>query len=213
MSTGAMQLANSTGTWRHAGWWIFPLLTTAAFAYALMWTTSLPGIPVAGVGLVGLFGFAAILLWLVCVWRMSRSSQLVVGILSVAMVVGSIAATATGTPLRARFGASAAAFEAVVADADAHFADLGEDRNPESFPIRCPTKIGQFRIAECVVIDGTKPPRVSEDASHGYLFMQTWNALTDDSGIVYLPDGVNAWSAWDKPRHLSGSWYSQTCGC
>ena len=46
--------------------------------------------------------------------------------------------------------------------------------------------------------------------------MQTQGALTDDSGIVYLPAGTPSRSEWGSTETmtpLGGPWWSWTCYC
>ena len=64
--------------------------------------------------------------------------------------------------------------------------------------------IGGFSITECRSID------------EGYLFLQAQGAVTDDSGIVYLPAGTTARSDWgsvEAMTPLGGPWWSWTCSC
>ena len=63
--------------------------------------------------------------------------------------------------------------------------DSGDSR---AYPGVCPVSIGEFSVTECRSIDG------------GYLFLQAQGALTDDSGIVYLPAGTTARSDWGVRR-------------
>ena len=62
--------------------------------------------------------------------------------------------------------------------------------------------IGKFRIIECHTIDG------------GYLYLQAQGAITDDSGIVYLPaDAESQWRTTERMTSLGGPWWSWTCRC
>lgn len=195
------------------------MLSSALFAGSVLWSASFPGVPFVGVALVALFGCITLLSWLIWfAFDLSASRRVVAIVVGGVLVFSSVVVTATGAPLRARFAWSAAAFEAVIADADAHrgapirseMAAAGEF-DPEAFPIRCPESIGLFSISGCSVIEPTK--HAPGAAGHrGYLFFETWNAVTDDSVIAYLPAGPIAWG-WDPPRHLSGAWYGATCGC
>lgn len=208
-------------------WWILPSLATAALAYTIVWTASYPGVLMIGAGLVFLLFGAASLLWLVCIGQLAARARLVATIVGFTLVVGSIGSTVAGMPQRVRFAASKAAFEAVVADANAHLParppqavilstrkihrlDLdGEpvvDEVPGGtmdFPIRCPRAIGQFKIAECWAA-WTK-------TSHRYTFAGNWNALGDTSGITYAP-GARVKDSSDQ-WHLTGPWYAWTCNC
>ena len=71
-------------------------------------------------------------------------------------------------------------------------------------PERAPYGSVSSSIAECRSVDG------------GYLFLQSQGALTDDSGIVYLPEAARATSTWwstETMTPLGGPWWSWTCGC
>jgi hypothetical protein len=174
--------------------WIVPVLTSAALAAAISWTASFPGPPFAGLGLIILLGIVAVPLWMISTfaWRMKATHRLAAVIVSVVLLASSVGLTVAGMPLRIRFAASQAAFEAVVAKADA--APRPPFGHLQSFPIRCPTSIGQFRISGC----GFGP-------DGGYTFFQSWNAVTDDSGIAYLPNGPTGWG--HHTRQLVGPWY------
>lgn len=141
--------------------------------------------------------------------------RMVIGLTCLTLIISSVVVSIAGLPLRARFAASATEFESVVARADAQpLATSREDPvpagvfDPARFPISCPAVIGVFRVYECMTLGPAGQP----GSRRGYMFLQTWNALTDDSAIVYLPNGPVDW-AWDPPRHLSGPWYAATCGC
>ena len=72
------------------------------------------------------------------------------------------------------------------------------------YPGPCPARIGEFRINECRSLDG------------GYLFLQAQGALTDDSGLLYLPGGPAASADWlseETVAPLGGPWWSWTCYC
>jgi hypothetical protein len=180
---------------RARGVWLVPALVAAAFAGVLTWTASFPGPPMIGVGLLLLLGsgvlYVAPGIWLAGFGSNGRRGRdLVVGVLGLALVLGSVVLAVTGVPLRVRFAASERAFEAVVAQA-----------NRPSSQIRCPSRIGAFELDGC-----------SANADGDYLFLQRWSAFTDDSGILYLPNGPSAW-AGEEPRHLGGPWYAWTCNC
>jgi hypothetical protein len=201
--------------------WLLPVLAPAAFAWALSWSASYPGLPWIGLTLSLVLCVAAVLLWLSSFeWNTTVSRRLVAHIVSAALVASSVGFTASGMPLRVRFAASVGAFESVVAEADAHLGSVRRadvvaagDLDAEVFPIRCPARIGQFRISGCAVVWTRHSPSGDAVAPGGYLFLQSWDAITDSSGIAYLPDGRGRLGFWEVPRHLGGPWYSATCGC
>jgi len=118
------------------------------------------------------------------------------------LIGGLLSATNVGdAPFRARWAQSLAAFENQVAT-------LGPPgpgphlRSKISGP--CPARIGSFRIAECNALD------------HGYLFVQAQDAVTDVSGILYVPDGRRpASTGLDSSGFtaLGGPWWAWTCYC
>ena len=69
----------------------------------------------------------------------------------------------------------------------------------DKYPGNCPARIGKFRIIECRSLDG------------GYLYLQAQGAITDDSGIVYLPaDAESEWRTTERLTPLGGPWWSWT---
>jgi hypothetical protein len=114
------------------------------------------------------------------------------------------AATSDGALLRVRWAASRQSFETEVLAAGAPVPLKASDDSSfvDHYPGGCPGSIGKFHIVECRAID------------KGYLFLQAENALTDDSGIVYLPDGREG-SDWgtETLTPLGGPWWSWTCYC
>jgi hypothetical protein len=68
----------------------------------------------------------------------------------------------------------------------------------------CPPGLGSISLSECLAVD------------HGYLFLQAPNAVTDSSGIAYLPEGNNPDTTGLSHRDLTslgGPWWSWTCHC
>jgi hypothetical protein len=183
------------------------IAAVSGFAYALVWTVSFPGVPMIGLGLTGLAFLLAAGLWLVLGWRVSPRERLAAGIVSAALVVVSVVLVVTGVPLRARFDASAAGLEAAVAAAEQHRTAAGARKDDWGgvFPTRCPSQAGLYAIAEC------------HRFGLGYIFIETWNPVTDTSAFVYLPGGPRANGVTGALvhdfRHLSGPWYSWTCNC
>jgi hypothetical protein len=149
---------------------------------------------------------ALVLLWLRWGKRVVTSrTGWVLPVNAMILLGGIVLATSTsGAPLQARWAASAAAFEAEVAvlgpqtpwpQQDAHFVDLRGS---------CPSMIGRFAIAECVAVP------------NGYLFLQAPDAVTDSSGIAYLPFGNQPESTGLYPDGLTalgGPWWAWTCHC
>ena len=81
---------------------------------------------------------------------------------------------------------------------------VGDRRHVRPCPGACPVRLGELSIAGCRSVDG------------GYLFLQAQGALTDDSGIVYLPEAArptSTWSSTETMTSLGGPWWSWTCGC
>ena len=73
-----------------------------------------------------------------------------------------------------------------------------------TYPGACPVRMGRFRIVDCRSING------------GFLFLQAQGALTDGSGIVYLPARKGPRSKWwniEAMTPLGGPWWSWTCYC
>jgi hypothetical protein len=169
---------------------------------------SYPGFPMASAALLLINAVILMLLWIrwgkrVVQWR----TAWVLPVTGIILMAGIGAAASTGdAPLHARWAASSAAFEAEVAvlgppiasdneHDGAHFGDL---------PGLCPSMIGRFAIGECVAVH------------NGYLFLQTPDAVTDSSGIAYLPYGNQPESTGlyaDGLTALGGPWWAWTCNC
>lgn len=109
-----------------------------------------------------------------------------------------------GGRLADRWTVSQAAFEREVQTAGVPVTVEGSEDSGyfEKYPGNCPGRIGKFRIIECRSLDG------------GYLYLQAQGAITDDSGIVYLPsDAESEWRTNERMTPLGGPWWSWTCHC
>ena len=185
------------------------MLTTslALFAAAiLLFATAYQGIPYS----TPLFALAASVVAFVVALRPSpRGRRSVAALVAVVLVIGSgvVGTRLVGhSLLHMRWSASASEFEAVVAalpTPQVFSADRSASFRP--FPSSdCPAMIGQMPIDGCRSLNG------------GYLFLQAPDAITDDSGIVYLPGGndpMTAGLSLADVTALGGSWWSWTCHC
>ena len=108
-----------------------------------------------------------------------------------------------GTRLADRWAASQSAFETEVLTAGhVPVKDPNDLDYFGRYPGSCPAFIGKFRIVECRAIDG------------GYLYLQAQGAISDDSGIVYLPVSAESeWRTTEKMTSLVGPWWAWTCRC
>ena len=184
-----------------------PVLALAVTASALLvWGRSYPGFPMSAAALAILAALVALVLALSVRPYGRRTAAMLV---AVTLVLGAgIASTklAGDTILRARWSGSAPAFNDQVERLGPPAAvDSSEDSwswNDVSSP--CPAKLGWVRLSECLAID------------RGYLFLQAPNAVTDSSGIAYLPQGNNSETTGLNPGKLTplgGPWWSWTCYC
>ncbi len=174
----------------------------------LAWTVSYPGVPFSGVGLTLLGGSVSLVLAVLLLGRRDRVHPVLVvgaGTLAVALAV---AVVVSGAPRTVRFEVSRPALERVVAGrAVPSAADVPDHATFAAFPGPCPVWIGAYDVVDCRAIEG------------GYLFLQRANAVTDDSGIAWLPGGPSAARpdgsglGPDGFTHLDGPWYRWTCGC
>jgi len=131
----------------------------------------------------------------------------VLGLVTLLFAAGVVAAQSDdGSRLRNRWAASQPAFEQEVRTAGNPIQVESSFDSGYFAPYlgACPGRIGEFSIIDCRTIDG------------GFLFLQTQGALTDDSGIVYLPAGTPSRSEWGSTETmtpLGGPWWSWTCYC
>jgi hypothetical protein len=203
-------LRGTTATPRR-GQWVFAVaavLTAVGAAALLLWGLSYPGFPVSVTGLVLLcacLSVASAVAWAVRGHRPGRAVLRAAGaVVAVAALLTSgavVAESSDGWPLRDRWAASRAAFEAeVVTAGPPDSSERSEDAGPVGrYPGSCPPRIGKYRVSECEFVDG------------GHLFRQAPDALTDDSGILYQ-SGLGSW-ADDAVVALGGPWWSWTCSC
>lgn len=184
-----------------------PALALAMTASGLLlWGRSYPGFPMLAAALAILAALVALVLALIVRHRGRRRAAMLA---TVILVLGAGIATsglAGNTLLRARWSGSASAF-------DAHVRNLGppasvpageDGASFRELPSRCPTTLGWIRINECLAVD------------RGYLFLQAPNAVTDSSGIAYLPEGNNPETTGLNAGQLTplgGPWWSWTCYC
>ena len=187
-----------------------PVGLAALAGVLLLWGRSYPGFPMA-VALVALLcALAALVLVLV---GASRARGVVAAVAVVAVAVTLACGVAAGTlvglrPLQLRWSASASDFEAYVAGlpAPATFVPSldGPAFHPFPSPAGCPARLGRVTLGECRSVDG------------GYLFLQAPDALTDSSGIAYLPAGndpARTGLGTSDLTPLGGPWWSWTCHC
>lgn len=186
------------------------LTAAAVAATCLLWGLSYPGYPmdVAAVVLLG----AVTSLVLAASWggRARRAGRSRWGSAAVPAVVSLLLAAAAATaglageaPLRARWAASQEAFESQVAALGAPGA-VGGASGSFTPLAGCPSMIGSYPISRCVALD------------QGYLFLQTGNPITDDSGFAYLPGGTTPEAAGldpDSMTPLGGPWWTWSCYC
>jgi hypothetical protein len=190
-----------------------PLRATASVAVGvaalgsalLVWGRSFPGFPLTVALATLLCAAGAVLLAVRSRSRAGATTAVVV----VTLGVGIAAAAALGDrPLEARWAASASGFEAYVAELPApssHAAgDDGASFRPLPSDASCPAQLGRLRLGACVSVDG------------GYLFLQAPDAVTDSSGIAYLPARSGTTTTQLDARDLTplgGPWWSWTCHC
>lgn len=188
------------------------IAAAAVAAACLLWGLSYPGYPMdaAAVVLVG----AVTSLVLAASWgrRARRAGRSTWTSAAVPAVVGLLLAAAAATAgladqalLRARWATSQEAFDSHVATLGAPDRASGSDDTGSFSPqTGCPTMIGSYPISRCVALD------------QGYLFLQTGNPVTDDSGFAYLPGGTSPEAAGfdpDSMTPLGGPWWTWSCYC
>ena len=192
--------------------------TVAAVAAAvsvacLLWGLSSPGFGMDAATVA--LGGAITSLVLAASWggrarRAGRSRPAATAVLAAVTLLLSAGVVAAGVapeaPLRARWAGSHAAFDAHVATLGAPTAVSGSDDSASfsTLPGGCPPMIGSYPISRCLAID------------HGYLFLQTGNPITDDSGFAYLPGGIRPEEAGldsDSMTSLGGPWWTWSCYC
>lgn len=173
---------------------------------------SYPGFPIdvaACAALATIVAVAVAVALAVRSWTGGRGRlRAAVALAVVASVLGGgalIAQADDGQRLQARWAASRAAFEQDVAAAGVPVPSERSDSGSFApYPGACPVRLGELGIAECRSVDG------------GYLFLQAQGALTDDPGIVYLPEAARATPTWwstETMTSLGGPWGAWTCGC
>lgn len=176
------------------------LVVVLACGGSVVWAFSYPGVPFSVLLVAFLLGLFVLGLGL----RVARRpgplgiavSSLVLVLVAASMLISS------GAPKQVRFAASQEAFAAVVAGVPVPTGNASDMWT--TFSADCPAMIGSYTIADC---RGFGP---------GYLFLQYDDAVTDDSGIAYLPAGlpVDADGQVDSGlTHLDGPWYAWTCNC
>jgi hypothetical protein len=181
-------------------------------AVTVVWALSFPGFPTAAVWLLLLEVAVLTLLWVrrgkplsqpqaarPISWMLPVAATILIGGLAMATTSGDAA-------LHARWASSSAAF-------DAEVAALGTPRQLDAayevgqfvdLPGSCPTQIGRFAVGDCLAVH------------EGYLFLQAQNAVTDSSGIAYLPSGNRPALTGLNPADLTalgGPWWAWTCHC
>ena len=185
-------------------------VTAASLAvFCLLYGISLPGFPLwaAGWGVIAAATSATLVvasgIRALVTGRSPVRPALTLVLVALIFAAGVVMAKQDdGARLAARWAASQTAFESAVQTAGP--VPVRESYDSGYFgpyPGTCPAFIGKFRIIECHTVDG------------GYLF-QTEGAITDDSGIVYLPaDAESQWRATEPMTSLGGPWWSWTCHC
>lgn len=192
---------------------VVALLAAGAAVFCLLFGLSYPGFPMATAAWGVLAAAVAVTLVVASGLRavMNRRGHVRAGVMLtlVALVLtgGVVAAQHDdGAQLAGRWENSQAAFEAEVAAVGMvpPVTDRDDDGYFDRYPGACPRRLGDLRVVECRSLDG------------GYLFLQAQNALTDDSGIMYLPGGPKAAAEWlvdETVVPLGGPWFSWTCYC
>lgn len=183
-------------------------------AATVLWGLSLPGFPMAAGGLLLINAVVLVLLWVR--WGKQVVKPLhsrwwrtgwVLPVSGILLCGGLVAATsADDAPLHARWAASSAAFEAEVAVLGPPRPLAGAPDGPyfDGLAGSCPARIGWLTIGECLAVH------------EGYLFLQSENAVTDSSGIAYLPHGNDPERTGLHPDGLTalgGPWWAWTCYC
>lgn len=184
-----------------------PVALAVVACALLLWGRSYPSYPLSVATLAIVSALAALIRALVPRPRGPRT-VVILAVVAVVLASGIVATRAVGNrPLHARWSASASDFEAYVAQLPAPTTYI-PDENGASFhdfpSAACPAEIGRLRLSECWSLDG------------GYLFLQAPGALTDSSGIAYLPQGNNPETTGLNPSGLTplgGPWWSWTCYC
>jgi hypothetical protein len=172
----------------------------------LGWTVSFPGVPFGWIALSLLSGVVCVVLTVGLLRRHAGrvNPLLVLGSVVVTVALG-VGVAVSDTPRSLRFQASRPALERVVAG---HVPPSFADRETFGrFPGECPPGIGAYAIVDCRAFPG------------GFLFLQRENAVTDDSGIAWIPDGPPRQGSGNfglDPSgftHLDGPWYVWSCYC
>ena len=190
-----------------------PVVASAAAVLAVVAPLSglsYPGFPIdAAAGAAAATGVSLTVAVVLAV-RARRSGRrrlratVVLAVVAVVLTGGVVAARADdGRRLQARWTASQGAFEQEVSTVGVPVLSQTSDTFAP-YPGACPVRLGELGVAGCRSIDG------------GYLFPQVQGALTDDSGIVYLPEVTRAAPTWwstETMTPLGGPWWSWTCGC
>lgn len=189
-------------------------LGTAAAALALamtasgllLWGRSYPGFPMSAVALAILAALIALVLPISVRPRGASTTAMLLAVTLVLMAGVATTVLIGDALLRARWSRSASAFSAEVESLGPPSAVESSDNNSSwghvSSP--CPTGLGAISLSECLTVD------------RGYLFLQAPNAITDSSGIAYLPEGNNPATTQLSPHDLTplgGPWWSWTCHC
>ena len=198
--------ASSSRRWTRTT--LVPLALAVLSGALLMFGRSYPGFPVAVALAVLVSALVALLLAGVLSSR-GAAHVAVLAVVAVILVAGGAVTTLVGhRPLQIRWSASAADFEAYVAQLpppSTFTADrIGASFLPFPAAASCPAQIGRLPLSGCVSLDS------------GFLFLQAADAITDSSGIAYLPEGNDAARTGLDPVDLTplgGPWWSWTCHC
>ncbi|HEY5785106.1 MAG TPA: hypothetical protein VIT65_10050 [Microlunatus sp.] len=178
--------------------------------FCLLYGLSFPGFPfwAAGWGMIAAATSATLVvasgIRALVIGRSKGRSALTLFLVALLLTAGvAVAKHDDGTRMAARWTASQAAFESEVQTAGpVPVMEKYDSGHFSRYPGTCPAAIGKFRIIECHTIDG------------GYLYLQAQGAITDDSGIVYLPaDAESQWRTTERMTSLGEPWWSWTCHC
>ena len=192
---------------------VVALVAAGAAVFCLLFGLSYPGFPMATAAWGVLAAAVAVTLVVASGLRAVINSRgyvragVMLTLVALVLAGGVVAAKQDdGAQLAGRWANSRDAFEAeIAAIGTAPLVKAGSDAGYfDRYPKACPRRLGDFRIVECRSLDG------------GYLYLQAQNALTDDSGIMYLPDGLEAAAEWlvdETVVPLGGPWFSWTCYC
>ena len=191
---------------------VVPALVLAAVGSAcLLWGASYPGFPLSAV-VIAFFTFVVAVGVTFSARPRGLRTIALLGAVALVLGAGVVTSVVSGDALlQARWSRSVSAFEQQVeilgppSPVSLSGADGWEAAGFAPKAPQCPAMLGAFTLSGC------------ENFAGGYLFVQAPGALTDTSGIVYLPEGRpdpesnGLYPSGFTP--LGGPWWSWTCYC